>query len=158
MARKAPTSERNPDAERAVDNIESGNPPKLPPVRLVGDAIEPYAVPYAVMSLIMSIGELEGGDKTLLSFIDMKLAGIGEEEEEEPELLLSEVVTFENAAFVLSSLLRDYSLACEHLTDLARGRLRPEPARVASAREYMHKARDSVQACIDRLDALTEMA
>ncbi len=134
--------------------------PALPTVRLPGDAIDAFPVNYAVMSLIMGVGALDDGMATLVPFVDMEIAGPdiedGEEDGEGPEVLFSEVVTLENAAFVMAALLRDYGAICGHLADLAEGKLRPEPARVTQARMYMLEAREQVQACIERLDTLVD--
>lgn len=127
--------------------------PEIPSVTLSGDFFDRVAtVPLTQMSLLMAVGQVgEGGNHVIIPFVETKLAR-AEGEEAEPEDLFSQLLTLENAAFLVSSLAGDLRLACAHLGNMSSGPLRPEPARIEYVRRFLLRARDNVSACLDEID------
>ncbi|BAQ49191.1 MULTISPECIES: hypothetical protein [Methylobacterium] len=127
--------------------------PEIPTVTLNGDFFDRVAtVPYTQMSLLMAVGQLgEGGDHILIPFVETKL-GRAVSEDAEPEDLFSQLLTLENAAFLISHLAGDMRMACTHLGNMAQGPLRPEPARMEYVRRFLLRAQENVSACLAEMD------
>ncbi len=134
--------------------LEVDTLPEIPSVILSGDLFDRVAtVPLTQMSLLMAVGQLsEGGDHVLIPFVETKIART-ESESADPEDLFSQLLTLENASFLVSDLAGDLRLACAHLGNMARGTLRPEPARMEYVRRFLIRAQDNVAACLAELDA-----
>ncbi|CAO4170377.1 hypothetical protein CLBKND_01581 [Methylorubrum aminovorans] len=127
--------------------------PEIPSVTLSGDFFDQVAtVPLTQMSLLMAVGQVsEGGAHVLIPFVETKL-GRAEREGTEPEDLFSELLTLENAAFLVSDLAGDLRLVCQHLGNIVDGPLRPEPARMEFVRRFLIRAQENVTACLVELD------
>ena len=127
--------------------------PEIPSVTLSGDFFDQVVtVPLTQMSLLMAVGQVgDEGDHVLIPFVETKL-GRTEAEGAEPEDLFSQLLTLENAAFLVSDLAGDLRLACAHLGNMADGPLRPEPARMEYVRRFLVRAQANVSACLAELD------
>ena len=133
---------------REIDEL-----PEIPLVKLSGDFFDRVAtVPLTQMSLLIAVGQVsEGGDHVIIPFVETKLARV-EGEGTEPEDLFSQILTLENAAFLVSELAGDLRLVCAHLGNMAKGPLRPEPARTEYLRRFLVQAQENVSACLVEMD------
>lgn len=132
--------------------------PELPTINLLaGNFGRVTTVPFTNMSLVTSVGHLDDGTDILVPLVETVIASTESDDEAESKIAFAELLTFENAAFLISDMAGDFQVVCSHLGDIAAGRLLPEPVRLEHARQYMLEAEARVRACLSELERLTSV-
>src|SRR5438309_10320209 len=85
---------------RSEPAAEAG--PSIPNVALYGNLFSRVkALAFSQMVLVLGVGTVEEGPSVLMPLIETKLAGYSETDEE-PEELFAQLITLENAAYILA--------------------------------------------------------
>jgi hypothetical protein len=128
--------------------------PDEPTISVYGDFIDHVGIiQTSLMSLLLGVGRLkdDADVSVLIPYIEMKLSGAEPEEGVDSGPLFSQILTLDNAAYVIADLLGDFKLVCENLRSLSNGELRPEPARIEKTRQFILAAQTQLSGCLDEL-------
>jgi hypothetical protein len=157
----AKREEQQGAGEDAPDSIEEtlDDLPDEPTITVYGDFIDHVGIiQTSLMSLLLGVGRLkdDANVSVLIPYIEMKLSGAEPEEGIDSGPLFSQILTLDNAAYVIADLLGDFRLVCENLRSLSKGELRPEPARIERTRQFILAAQSQLNDCLAELDVAVE--
>jgi len=134
------------------------SPAGMPEVTIFGLPISDFAaLPTSHLGLLCGYGEVDD-QSVLVPYLQMRLlaykdASSASEDTEVTEAFRA-TVAFENAAFLIMDLARDFRTATQRLQTLSSGDLRPEPMRIAYAKRCMGRARTAIAEAIGYLDEI----
>lgn len=127
---------------------------KIPTVALRGDFIDGVQVVASTSaSLLVSVGRLNEGDgeTVLVPFVQLNLGSL-EDSDGSAYVRYSEVLTLDNAFFVLSDLAQELKAVCAEVGAVGQGNLKPEPARLELARKFALSAKLAVEGALEELN------
>jgi len=158
---KTPPHERESDNRNFIDDIISDLPAEVPMAKVFGDFTDRiYIVNDTRMSLVLSPGRDADNDKPfLLPHVEVRMGKTHQSENEsEPDFsaLMTEILSLENAAFVVASLSNNMKVVSGELNRFREQTLKPDEARVRQARAFLASSVKETLAAIARLTTLIE--
>lgn len=135
-------------------------PPEDDGLQIHGGQLSDFAViPSSTLALLCGIGQSEG-KTVLVPYVQLRL--LEPEGEIDPTLdsfpvteLVQMTLGFENAAFLIMDMARDFRAVSRHLVATASGDLKPPPGRIAYTLDCLQKARTAIDGAAEALSALT---
>jgi hypothetical protein len=109
-------------------------------------------------SLLMCMGRV-GGDESnevLVPFVEMKFNGPKREDGAGSELF-SQILTLDNAAYVLGDVFDDLATVCRQFRSVGSGAAL-EMTRLEATKRFLSEAKVSLEACIADLDSIRQPA
>lgn len=115
------------------------------------------AIPNTDLSLFCGHG-MVGSSQVLVPYVDMKLMEVTEIDAEGNESDHKEgwrgTVAYENVAYVVLDIVRDFRAVTRRLRQFSSGPLQPEPERLKYAASCLNNTKTLVQSALDELEAL----
>lgn len=127
------------------------------PVTLLGQsASNATLVSVTYTSLLMCIGRLgeDATNEVLVPFVEMKFDGPDAADGLKAPELFSQVLTLDNAAYVLSDISSDLAQICRQFRSVSSGKTPPEMRRLEATKRFFSEARGYLETCISELDAI----
>ena len=149
-----------PDVSPKPGHLEIGIralPDDLPELKIVAPT-DYTVVPTTIQTLFCGDGQL--GDRRILApYLSLRLLRAKDLEEssaEDPVMVeaFTGTLAFENVAYLILDLARDYRNECRRLKTFAAGPLKPEPMRLDYAAGCLERAQRAIQDAIKDLDAV----
>lgn len=131
----------------------------VPAMKIIGPRVSDFAIiPSSTMGLICGVGKVDDV-AVLVPYIQLRLIKLLDEEDEPlDEMRVADAfqgtLAFENTAFLLMDMLRDFRAASARLVAFSSGEMKPEPTRLAYGIECLRKARTAIDEALDYLAML----
>lgn len=137
--------------------ISSAAPLDLPQLNITAP-LDYAIIPSTFQNLICGQGEVDG-EPVLSPYINFRLnRSVNLEAQTIEELEVAEAfggsIAYENMAFLIMDLSRDYRTSIGRLSVFASGALKPEPARLRYSAQCLKLARDALEEAITELETL----
>lgn len=125
---------------------------ELSAVGVRGDFIDRLIyVTDSSVSLINSVGYLDGDKPILVPFADVRLSSAPPEGHARGEIF-SELMTLDNLASLLAALCTDFRAACAELCTIAQGSLAVEATRLQRLKDLTSEMNGQIERCMADLD------
>jgi hypothetical protein len=143
-----------PDPVASSDSSYGG------PITLLGQSVgNATLVSVTYTSLLMCMGRLGEEDEAsevLVPFVEMKFDGPETEGGSAPALF-SEILTLDNAAYILGDISSDLVTVCRQFHSVSSGKTAPEMRRLDATRRFFSEAKLNLEKCISELDAIIQI-
>lgn len=149
------------DKPTTIEVSEEVEPLQIPSLNVFGQVLGRVAVvSYTDSSLLTSVGRVgddESGEQLLLvPFIEMKFETASLESEASAPIF-EQILTMDNAAYLLADVCNDFSAISGQLAKMSQGSIGPEPVRMMHTRRFLSDARDSLDRCLAELDKIKKV-
>lgn len=146
------------DKHNPPEISEDEKSPQIPSLNVFGQVLDRVAiVSYTDSSLLTSVGRIGDGESDeqllLVPFIEMKFETASLESEASAPIF-EQILTMDNAAYLLSDVCSDFSAIAGQLAKMSQGSIGPEPVRMMYTRRFLSEARDSLDSCLAELDKI----
>ncbi len=131
--------------------------PPLPTLTVFSDFVRDVVVVSATnTSLLTCIGRLgEGADnEVVVPFVEVKFEGQEPPDGAVPPAFFSQLLTLDNAAFLIADLSQDFGGVCEHLRKMSTGEVKAERARLDLVRHYLMEAKANIAQSLATVEAI----
>ena len=106
-------------------------------------------------SLIMCMGKTaRAGDDVLVPLVEMTLQGPVGPDESASKTLFSEMMPFENVAFILKDVSGDLITVCRQLNASSSGRMKPDAKRLAETKRLLVEAKGNLEKCLADIEGI----
>lgn len=145
----------------SLGEIIGQEPAESPLVEVYGDFTDQVRlVSHTNMSLLLGFGrEVANPVSTILPYVEVKIGGGPATEDgsrPEPENMLVQVLTLENAGFMLANLAADLRISSVHLAGLRQSSMRPERVRIEQTRYLIAQAAKEAMVAVSQLTHLLD--
>jgi hypothetical protein len=143
------------DASAAIQAAESDGEPR--PLALLNQHIGGATyISSTYTSLLMCMGLVRGDEanEVLVPFVEMKFKGPEREDGTGPVELFSQILTLDNAAYVLGDIFSDMATVCRQFRSISSGDTALEMTRLEATKLFLSEAKASLETCIAELDSI----
>jgi hypothetical protein len=151
-----PVQDDDLQAPAAADALAETSP--LPTLTVFSDFVRDVVVVSATnTSLLTCIGRLGDGadNEVVVPFVEVKFEGPEPLDGGVPPAFFSQILTLDNAAFLIADLAQDFGGVCEHLRKMSTGEVKAERARLDYVRRYLTDAQAHIAQSLATIEAIS---
>ena len=137
-----------------ADEDPATEPPALNVFGQIVDRL--VTISYTSTSLIMCMGRF-GDDESshvLVPFAEVKFASSDRDDGSAAVPLFSQLLTLDNAAYLIADLSSDFRSICQQLQKVSTGEVSSDAVRLEHTKRFLSDAKNSIEGCLEELNKI----